>query len=272
MADPNAKIGVFDSGIGGLSVLREIHRLLPAHPTVYVADQGHLPYGPRPQSEILAFSDAITRYLLEQSARVIVIACHTASAAALYTLRERYPDVPFVGMEPAVKPAVEQTRTGVVGVLSTLTTAQGALYQRVLERYASGARVITQVAPELVRMAEEQSQDTPQAQAVLERILRPLLEGGADEIVLACTHFPFLAEAIQAIVGPHVRLVDPGPAVARQTARLWPRDIPPGTQPHRYITSGDSQRFAASLHQLIGVNAAALRLTWADAEIVSVYS
>lgn len=247
-------IGVFDSGIGGLSVLREIHRLLPEHSTLYVADQGHLPYGPRPQAEILAFSDSITRYLLEQGARVIVIACHTASAAALYALRERYPQVPFVGMEPAVKPAVERTRTGVVGVLSTQTTAQGVLYQRVLERYASDTRVITRVAPELVPMAEAQSQHTPAGRAMLERTLQPLLEGGADEIVLACTHFPFLAEAIQSIVGPQVRLIDPGPAVARQTARLWPAEIQPSPTPNRYVTSGNPDAFQNILKCLLNVD------------------
>ncbi len=255
-------IGVFDSGIGGLSVLREIHHVLPAHPTLYVADQGHLPYGSRPQTEILAFSDAITRYLLEQGARVIVIACHTASAAALYTLRERYPHIPFVGMEPAVKPAAERTRSGVVGVLSTEATARGALYKRVLQRYARGVRVITQVAPDLVRIAEEQSQHTPAGRAVLERTLRPLIEGGADEIVLGCTHFPFLADAIQEIVGANVALVNPGPAVARQTARLWPVAEQPAAIPNRYVTSGDLPAFQRILTTLIGVHAQPAALKW----------
>lgn len=255
-------IGVFDSGIGGLSVLREIHHLLPEHPTLYVADQGHLPYGPRPHAEILAFSEAITRYLIEQGARVVVIACHTASAAALYTLRERYPHIPFVGMEPAVKPAAERTRSGVVGVLSTATTARGALYKRVLQRYARGVRVITQVAPDLVRIAEEQSQHTPAGRAVLERTLRPLMDAGADEVVLGCTHFPFLAAAIQEIVGANVALVDPGPAVARQTVRLWPADVQPTTIPNRYVTSGDLEAFQHTLSTLINVHARPHALRW----------
>ncbi len=255
-------IGVFDSGIGGLSVLREIHHLLPAHPTLYVADQGHLPYGPRSNAEILAFSEAITRYLIEQGARVVVIACHTASAAALYTLRERYPHVPFVGMEPAVKPAAERTRSGVVGVLSTETTARGALYKRVLQRYARGVRVITQVAPDLVQIAEEQSQHTPAGRAVLERTLRPLMNAGADEVVLGCTHFPFLAAAIQEIVGENVALVDPGPAVARQTMRLWPAGEKPTAIPNRYVTSGDLAAFQRTLSMLINVHSRPHALRW----------
>ncbi len=251
------KIGVFDSGIGGLSVLREIHRLLPNHPTIYIADQANLPYGPRPISEIQAFSDRIIRFLIEQGAVVIVIACNTASAASLEYLRTKYPDMPFVGMEPAVKPALEASKTGVVGVLSTRATAEGSLYKRLLERYAEDKRVITQIAPYLVRIAEEQSQHTPASRIVITNYIRPIVDAGADQIVLACTHFPFLVDAIQEVAGPGIQLVDPSSAVARQTARLWPTDALPQPEPNTYYTSGDVVNFQQSLKILIGVEESA---------------
>ena len=131
-------IGIFDSGVGGLSVLRAVRRQMPAQPVIFLADQAHVPYGPRPMEEVRNFSEAITRFLLEQGAGIIVVACNTASAAALYHLRGLFPHVPFVGMEPAVKPAAETTRSGVVGVLATPATFQGALYASVVERFAGG--------------------------------------------------------------------------------------------------------------------------------------
>ena len=256
------KIGVFDSGIGGLSVLREIHRLLPNYPTVYVADQANLPYGPRPISEIQSFADHITRFLIEQGCVVIVIACNTASAASLEYLRAKYPQVPFVGMEPAIKPALEASKTGVVGMLSTRATAEGALYKRLLERYAEDKRVITQVAPELVRIAEEQSQHTEASRAIIADYVRPMVDGGADQIVLACTHFPFLADAIQEIAGEGITLVDPSPAVARQTARLWPSDAVLQQGGNSYYTSGDVEGFQNSLKTLIGIDDSPHRFTY----------
>ncbi len=249
------RIGVFDSGIGGLSVLREIHRLLPNHPTIYVADQANLPYGPRPIAEIQSLSDRITRFLFEQGAVVIVIACNTASAASLEFLRAKYPNMPFVGMEPAVKPALEASKTGVVGVLSTRATAEGSLYKRLLERYTEDKRVITQIAPDLVRIAEEQSQHTTASRSIISGYIRPIVDAGADHIVLACTHFPFLADAIQDIAGQGVNLIDPSAAVARQTARLWSSDLAPRLAPNTYYTSGDTGAFRATLKTLIDVDA-----------------
>lgn len=248
-------IGVLDSGIGGLSVLRQIHRLLPDHPTLYFADQAHLPYGPRPADETRAYVEAITRFLLARGAAVIVLACNAASAASLLPLRQQYPHVPFVGMEPAVKPAAEATRTGVVGVLTTRTTADGPLYRRVLEHHAAGVRVITQIAPELVHIAETGSQHTLASREAIRRSVQPLVEARADHIVLACTHFPFLSEAIQEIAGQQVRLVDPAPAVARQAARVWPPGLTPQPMPNVYFTSGDATAFQAMLKQLTGAEA-----------------
>ncbi|NWF68240.1 MAG: glutamate racemase [Chloroflexi bacterium] len=246
-----------DSGVGGLSVLREIHRLLPAYPTLYFADQGHLPYGPRPAQEILLFTENIVRFLLQHGAGMIVIACHTASAPSLHVLRAQYPRIPIVGIEPAVKPAAEATQSGVIGVLTTQGTANGTLYQSVLERFAKNVRVMTYIAPELVTMVEEQTQHTAQGRALLRRAVQPMLEAGADQIALACTHFPFLVDELQAIVGPGVRLIDPGPAVARQTARVLPAALRPNPAPNAYYTSGDPQKLQHMLRALIGVEAQA---------------
>lgn len=242
-------------------MLREIHLLLPNTPTVYVADQANLPYGPLPISEIQKFTDHITRFLIEQGCVVIVIACNTASAASLEYLRMKYPQVPFVGMEPAIKPALEASKTGVVGMLSTRATAEGTLYKRLLERYAEDKRVITQVAPELVRIAEEQSQHTEASRVVMVDYLRPIIDGGADHIVLACTHFPFLADAIQEIAGVGIALVDPSPAVARQTSRLWPNDVEVAKAENSYYTSGDVKLFEARLERLLNVTAIAQKLS-----------
>jgi glutamate racemase len=253
---------VLDSGVGGLTVLREIHRLLPDHPTLYFADQIHLPYGPRDPQQISAFVEAIARFLIKRGAGVIVIACNSASAASLYNARAQYPSVPFVGMEPAVKPAVEATRTGVIGVLTTRATAEGPLYKQVLERYATNTRVITQVAPELVRVAEENSQHTPASREIIRLYIQPLIEAGADQIALACTHFPFLADVIQEIAGTGVHLIDPGPAVARQTARVWPEEFVVRAAEHLYFTSGSPEQFRRMLHTLIGVDGPVEGVCW----------
>ncbi|PJF21501.1 MAG: glutamate racemase [Phototrophicales bacterium] len=246
-------IGVLDSGVGGLSVLRQIHHILPQYATLYYADQAHVPYGPRAPREIDQFVENIADYLMAQGARVIVVACHAASSASLWHLRERYPDFPFVGMEPAVKPAVEATKTGVIGVLTTQATAQGALYKSVLERFAANTTVLTVIAPKLVEIVEQSIQHTPQGQAIIQEYLTPLLDANADQIVMACTHFPFLQTEIQAIIGKKAMIVDPGEAVARQVARILPADMQPCNQ-HRYVTSGDPVRFRRLVYTLAGID------------------
>jgi glutamate racemase len=239
-------VGVLDSGVGGLSVLREIHRLLPGVPTLYYADQAHLPYGPRPPDEIRSFVSAIAEFLIGQGAAVIVLACHSASAASLHDLRAKYPHVPIVGMEPAVKPAAEATRSGVVAVLTTQATANGALYRRVVARHAANVKVITRVSPDLVEMVERGTHDL----AYLAEIVQPLTSAGADQIVLACTHFPFLSHDLAAVTP--VTLVDPSAAVARQAGRVLPTGLAAIGHPNRYYTSGDPDAFAVMLRRLIG--------------------
>jgi glutamate racemase len=250
-----APIGVFDSGVGGLSVWREIVRQLPAENTLYVADQAHIPYGQRALDEVRRFTGDITRFLLAQGAKIIVVACNTASGAALHTLRETFPDVPFVGMEPAVKPAVEHTRTGVVGVIATPATFEGDLFAGLVARFGNGVDLHTQACPGLVEAVESGALDTPETEALLRRYLTPLLDAGIDQLVLGCTHYPFLGPAIQRIAGPEVTLIDPAPAVARQVGRvLAQRSLlaPAGQQGrHQFFTSGDPVKFSEMARMLI---------------------
>lgn len=214
-----APIGIFDSGVGGLSVLRAIRTQMPHENLLYFADQGHVPYGPRSLEQVRQFSEAITRFLIAQGAKLIVVACNTASAAALHHLRETFPDIPFVGMEPAIKPAAEHTNSGVVGVLATPATFQGKLYASVVERFAKGVSVLQDTCPGLVEEIERGAMEAESTRNILAAALRPMLEKGLDTVVLGCTHYPFVIPIIKQIVGEDVRVIDPAPAVARQVER-----------------------------------------------------
>ena len=250
-------IGVFDSGVGGLSVWREIAAQLPDEGSVYFADQGHIPYGPRPMQEIRAFSEAIARFLLGLGCNIIVVACNTASAAALTYLRVTFLGVPFVGMEPAVKPAVQTTRAGRVGVMATPATFQGELFASVVERFARSVQLVKQVCPGLVEQVESGRLDTPDTEALLREYLAPMMSAGVDTIVLGCTHYPFLAPAIQRIVGPGVSVVDPSPAIARQVGRLMEQRgllSASGEARRVFYTSGDAAAFAETVRQLVAVS------------------
>ena len=217
---PLQPIGIFDSGIGGLTVLRAIHQLLPDEPLIYMADQAHVPYGPRPMQEVRQFSEAITHYLLEQGSRLIVVACNTASAAALKYLRQVFPDIPFVGMEPAVKPAAEHTRSGVVGVLATPATFQSELYASVVERFGQGVMLIQHTCPGLVSQIEAGEMESEVTYKILEEALQPMLERGIDTVVLGCT-LPFCHPTHpDVLTGPDIPVIYPAPAVARQVQRL----------------------------------------------------
>jgi glutamate racemase len=211
-------IGVFDSGIGGLGVLREIRILLPSIDAIYVADRAFAPYGERSLDEVRERSVALVGDLLGRDCQAVVIACNTASAAALRHLRSLHPEVPFIGMEPAVKPAAESTESGVIGVLATPVTFQGELYASVVDRHAAGVRVVAQPAPGLVELVEAGRIDD--AVPLLERYLVPMIEAGIDRLVLGCTHFPALMRHIRTLLPDGVAIVDPAPAVARQVARL----------------------------------------------------
>jgi len=216
----SAPIGVFDSGVGGLSVLRAIRQHYPEEHLLYLADQAHVPYGLRSLTEVRQFSEGITRYFLQQGVKLVVVACNTASAAALHYLRTTFPETPFVGMEPAVKPAAETTKSGVVGVLATPATFQGELYASVVERFANGVRILQDTCPGLVEQIERGNLDGSETLAILRQALDGMLEEEIDTVVLGCTHYPFVIPQIETITGPQVRVIDPAPAISRQVGRL----------------------------------------------------
>lgn len=251
-----APIGIFDSGVGGLSVLRAVRKQLPCHPVIYLADQDHVPYGAHSIEEVRQFSQGITRFLLERGAKIIIVACNSASAAALYSLRAVYPEVPFVGMEPAVKPAAEGTHSGVIGVLATPVTFQGELYASLVERFARDVTILQDACPGLVQRIEAGDLHAPATRVILERALHPMIEKGVDAVVMGCTHYPFVIPLIQEIVGPEVQVIDPAPAVARQTQRLLEARGWTGfcEQPAsvRFFTTGDPRLFGEMLPTFLG--------------------
>ena len=266
-------IGVFDSGVGGLSVLRAIRRELPAEKIIFVGDQVHVPYGSRSLEEVRRFSEQITRFLLEEGAKLIVVACNTASAAALYTLRDLFPQTPFVGMEPAVKPAAERTHSGVVGVLATPATFQGALYASVIERFANGVKVLQATCPGLVEQIEKGQLEAVETRSILENALDPMRAQGIDTIVLGCTHYPFVIPLIQSIVGPQVNVIDPAPAIARQARRLLEAsDLLANEEEHQtappaaiqLFTTGEIIKLQALLPRLLGESLPLQTATWSE--------
>lgn len=207
-------IGIFDSGVGGLSVFREIVRILPEEKYIYWSDNAHCPYGEKSRDYIIDRARAVTSFLIEQGADIIVVACNTATAAAISTLREEFP-VPFIGMEPAVKPAAQATRSGVVGVLATAGTLKATKYIDTRAKWARDVKIVEHIGQGFVELVEKGSTSGPEAESIVEKSVRPLIEAGADTIVLGCTHYPFLAETIMKAAGTPVTLIDPAPAVAK---------------------------------------------------------
>jgi glutamate racemase len=222
-ADPHAHpprnpIGVFDSGVGGLSVLREIRRELPGEDLLYVADSGHAPYGDKSAQLIEARSVAIVEFLLSQHAKAIVVACNTATGVAIKMLRARF-SVPIVAMEPAVKPAATHTQSGVIGVLATSRTIASDNFAKLHERFGADVKILMQACPGLVEQVEAGNLSGDEPRALLERYVLPLLAQQADTLVLGCTHYPFLAPLIREIAGATVTVIDPSAAIARELRR-----------------------------------------------------
>lgn len=213
-----APIGVFDSGVGGLSVVFAIRQRLPAESLYYAADSAFAPYGRQRAAHVLDRARSLTAWLLERGAKAIVVACNTATAVAIDHLRREFP-VPIIGMEPAIKPAIRLTRRGVVGVLATAGTLQSDRYARLLATHRAGVQVLPCACHQWVEQVEGGAVTGTAVRAMVQRDLAPLLQAGADVLVLGCTHFPFLAPEIQAVTGPGVTLLDPAPAVADQLAR-----------------------------------------------------
>ncbi len=265
-------VGVFDSGVGGLSVWREIVRALPMEATCYVADQAHVPYGPRDERELRRFCEAIGHFLIDAGCKAIVVACNTASAAALRHLRDTFPHVPVLGMEPAVKPAAQLSRSGVVGIMATPATFAGRLFRATAGRHASHVTLVTQVCEGLAESVERGETDGPGAEALLRRFIVPMLTAGADTIVLACTHYPFAMEAIRRIAGPEVTVIDPAPAVARHlgsvlgaTGLLRDAGEPPR---HRFLTTGQGTGLAEAIGRWCGHRTVVDTLEWRGRRLV----
>lgn len=217
---PSAPIGVFDSGVGGLSILRELTAALPGERFVYVADDRRMPYGSRPLAEVRSFCGEVAGFFVALPVKMIVVACNTASAAALKHLRRVFPDIPFVGMEPAVKPAAAFTRSRKVGVLATGATFQGELFKSVVERFAGDVEILCQPCPGLAEAIERHFSDRAGLDALLGQWLPGLLERGVDSLVLACTHYPLIKDRIQALAGPAIEIFDPSSAIARRAGQM----------------------------------------------------
>ena len=262
-----APIGLFDSGVGGLSIWRQVVHALPSESLLYVADQANVPYGHRSADEIQANSLGIADYLVAQGCKAIVVACNTASAVALEPLRQRFPQLPILGLEPAVKPAVQLTRSGVVGVMATPATFQGQLYRATVGRYATAVQVVEQVCVGLAELVEQGDLEGPDCDARLMGYLQPMLDAGADTIVLGCTHYPFVIESIRRLVGPAMAVLDPAPAVARHLADVLRQaglltTDPAGALAPRFATTADPLAFNRALSRLVGVSSSSQALTW----------
>jgi glutamate racemase len=261
-------VGVFDSGVGGLSVWREIVKLLPHERLIYLADQAHVPYGRRLPEELCSLTARCSGWLIERGCDIVVIACNTASGAALDHVRAELPHTTFVGMEPAVKPAALQTQTGVIGVLATEVTLKSTRYADLVSRFAGGARVIEQPCYGWVEFVEQGGVKASNS-SINTSYVTALLGDGADAIVLGCTHFPFLSHIIAREIeawrarhpgAPNVSVIDPAPAVAQQTLRMRQRagasasaSSRIASQPqHEFWTTGRAERFSAVGTELLG--------------------
>ena len=266
-----APIGIFDSGVGGLSVWRQVVHQLPGEPVIYLADQAHVPYGQRSAAEIQRYCTSIATHLVQAGCKAIVVACNTASAVALEPLRRAFPHVPILGLEPAVKPAIALTRTGVVGVMATPATFQGELYKATVGRWAGDVRVVEQVCIGLADLVEQGELEGPLCDAALHRFLEPMLTAGADTIVLGCTHYPFVIEAIRRLAGSALSVLDPAPAVARHlmevlTARelLGQANVAPRP---RFFTTGDPLAFDRAVARLVGATCQSEPLRWHQGQL-----
>lgn len=253
-------IGVFDSGLGGLSVWRSLKTALPGRATLYLADQARAPYGPRPLGEVRALTLGCLNWLIAQGCLTVVLACNTATAAAADAARARWPGIAIVGIEPAVKPASLASRTGVIGVLATQATFDSPRYASLTRQFAAGLRVLPRACPEWVELVEKGPRRRPDTAARVAAEIEPLLDAGADQIVLGCTHFPLLMPWIEAAIGRWrvlrgterpIDVLDPAPAVARQAARVE-RPSPGGPARDQFWTTGDALQFSIRAAEALG--------------------
>lgn len=251
-------IGIFDSGIGGLSVFREIRKVLPEQSYVYYSDNAHCPYGEKTREYIIDRARAITRFLLEKGCEIIVVACNTATAAAIATLRDEFP-VKFIGMEPAIKPAAQATKTGVVGVLATAGTLRATKYIDTRARWAQNVQIVEHIGQGFVELVEKGLTTGPETESTVRNSLMPLLDAGADMIVLGCTHYPFLSETISKVAAEayperEIKIIDPAPAVARHLIEVMTEEgiseIGPNGFSMELHASGDATTLLTTYNRL----------------------
>jgi len=263
---PDLPIGIFDSGVGGLTVYRALHERLPNEHFVYLGDTARVPYGTKSLATVERYAVENARFLEAHGIKLLVVACNTASAAALKYLRATFPGISFVGMEPAIKPAAETTKTGRVGVLATPATFQGALYASVVERFGAEVELFQHTCPGLVGQIEKGDLDSSATRTILENALNPMLDKNIDTVVLGCTHYPFVIPLIEQIVGENVRVIDPAPSVARQVRRLLEADGMKNQSGKdgrvRYITSGDGASMKSMLTLLLETDGEVESVTW----------
>ncbi|MCB9421339.1 MAG: glutamate racemase [Ardenticatenaceae bacterium] len=267
----NRPVAVFDSGVGGLSVLRHLRAELSHEPILYLADQANVPYGSRSLTQIRAFSEAITHYLLQLGAKIIVVACNTASGAALTHLRQTFPGVLFVGMEPAVKPAARQTKSGKVGVLATAGTFESQRYEALMARFGQGVDVFENPCLGLVDLIEAGNIDGPETETMLRACVVPMVSQGVDTLVLGCTHYPFVRPLLEKIAGPAVTIIDPAPAVVRQTIRLLRENEllaeDTAVHPVTAITTGPPARLEQFANQMLSFPIVVKTAVWHDGQL-----
>ncbi|KVC83966.1 glutamate racemase [Burkholderia ubonensis] len=258
-AAAGAPVGVFDSGLGGLSVLRAVRAQLPDESFVYVADSRNAPYGPRDEAFITERTLAIGEWLAREGAKALVVACNTATAQSIAAIRERLA-IPLVGVEPGIKPAAALSASGIAGVLATQSTLASARFQALLDRYGAGRRFICQPGHGLVEAVERGDTNSPALRALLDGYLQPMLDAGADTLVLGCTHYPFFTETIRGLVGNRLTIVDTSDAIARQLARVLDERglrAPAGTRaaPPRFCSTSDGRQLRALASTLLGLDA-----------------
>lgn len=250
-----ASIGVFDSGVGGLTVLRELRRLMPDVPLHYVADTAHAPYGQRSSEYIAERSLRVAAHLVDEGAALLVVACNTATAHAIAALRQRWPALPIVGIEPGIKPAVAASRNGRIGVMATPATMSSLRYQDLLARHAGSTHITGQPCPGLVELIEAGDFESPALRELLARLCQPLRAAEVDTVLMGCTHYPLIQPLLQAELGPGVRLLNIETAVAQQAARLWASlALPAGPTGMRLATTGSAAALTQFVHQALAWN------------------
>ena len=247
-------IGLFDSGVGGTSIWKAINTLLPNEDTIYLADSKHAPYGPKGEAKIIELSIKNTEFLLNKGCKLIVVACNTATTNAIKVLRERY-NVPFIGIEPAIKPAALQTKTKAIGVLATKGTLSSHLFHKTTDLYSNGITIIERIGEGIVPLVESGNIDSKTMQELLNRYMQPMLEANIDYLVLGCTHYPYLMPQLLKILPPHIKIIDSGEAVAKQTKNILEGNSILNTfkskTEHRFYTNANN---VAVMSDLLGGN------------------